>query len=471
MIRKRVPLIVDVDGTLLKSDLLWEGFVYLLTRRPERLAACLLTLARGKAAFKAFVARESEISLEHLPLEPLVVELIERARSEGSAVVLASGSDGSHIDDIGARVGADVAWGSDGSTNLTGERKLMQIRAHFDEFDYVGNSLADLPLWRAARRPIAFNAGYLTIWKAKRARPDMVILSRQRPTWRAWIRALRPHHWAKNTLMFLPVLAAHLDPSPGLALRLVAGFASFSALASAVYLFNDLADLAADRAHQTKRFRPLAAGEISIPAALFVAISLLVVSATLAMFLPPAFGVVLAGYFIITSAYSLFLKQRAAIDVITLATLYTVRIIAGAALTSVELSRWFLAFSIFLFLSLALVKRVVELQDARDRQVDDIAGRGYRPEDLPVLGSMGAASAAVSALVYCLYITGDDVLRLYSRPDVLWLGLPIFLYWIIRLWLFVARGTLHEDPVAFALKDRATYVVLVLFLLTVFVAT
>jgi len=293
----------------------------------------------------------------------------------------------------------------------------------------------------------------------------------RRPAWRSWLRALRPHHWAKNALMFLPAMAAHLAPSLPLALRLLGGFAAFSALASAVYLLNDIADLESDKLHPSKRLRPVASGEISTRRASVVAIFLIAVSAALAVLLPWEFVVVLVAYFVITSAYSLGLKKRLIVDVITLATLYTLRIIAGATLAEVPLSRWFLAFSIFLFLSLSLVKRTVELRDAGARQVDQISGRGYRPEDLPILGSLGTATAVASALVYCLYITGEDVLTLYSRPDVLWLGLPLFLYWIARLWVLAVRGSLHEDPVAFALGDRVTWAVLGAFFLTVLLAT
>jgi 4-hydroxybenzoate polyprenyltransferase len=272
-------------------------------------------------------------------------------------------------------------------------------------------------------------------------------------------------------LIFLPALAAHLSPSVDLAVRLLAGFAAFSATASAVYLYNDLADLPSDRAHPRKRHRPIAAGEIAIPHALIAGVALLAAAGVLGWWLAPRFAGVLAIYLVITSAYSISLKQHIAIDVITLATLYTVRIVAGAVLVEVTLSRWFLAFSIFLFLSLALAKRAIELHGAVARNSSKLVGREYRPEDLPTLSGMGVAAAATSALVYCLYITGDEVTRLYQNPDLLWIGLPLFLYWNLRLWMFTGRGTLHEDPVAFALKDPITYVVALAFLSVVWLAS
>jgi 4-hydroxybenzoate polyprenyltransferase len=462
---------VDVDGTLIRSDLLWEGFAWILTRRPRRLLPALLALSRGRPSLKALLARESAVNIDDLPIEPATLELIDNARAAGAKVVLASAAHESQVEDLKDRVGADLAWGSDGATNLKGPRKLALIQEHFDEFDYAGNGMADLPLWKAARRPIAVNAGPLTLRKAVRSRPDIIIHSIRTSTWRLWLRQLRPHHWAKNALLFVPALAAHLGPSVGLAVQLLAGFAAFSATASAVYLFNDLADLASDRAHPRKRHRPLAAGEISIPAALVVGLLLVAAAAVVAWQLSPRFAGVLAAYLVITYAYSLSLKQHLAIDVITLATLYTVRIVAGAVLVEVPLSRWFLAFSIFLFLSLALAKRALELRGAAARNATKIAGRGYRPEDLPTLSAMGVAAAAASALVYCLYITGDDVTRLYANPDLLWIGLPLFLYWNLRLWLFADRGTLQEDPVAFALKDPITYVVAAVFLAVVWIAS
>lgn len=466
-----VPLIMDVDGTLLRSDLLWEGLAWILTRRPRRLLPALLALTRGRPALKALLAREGGVEIDDLPLEPAALELIEQARAAGTKVILASAANESQVAVLKERVGADLAWGSDGTTNLKGRRKLALIQEQYAEFDYVGNSRADLPLWKAARRPIAVNVGRLTLRSAKRLRPDIIVRLQRSSTFRLWIQQLRPGHWAKNALLFVPALAAHLSPSVELGMRLLAGFATFSATASAVYLFNDLADLASDRAHPRKRRRPLAAGAISIPTAMVTGLLLVAAAAIAAWQLGPEFAGVLAAYLVITYAYSLSLKQHLAIDVITLATLYTVRIVAGAVLVDVPLSRWFLAFSIFLFLSLALAKRVMELHGAAARNATKIAGRGYRPEDLSTLSAMGIAAAAASALVYCLYITGDDVTRLYSNPDWLWIGLPLFLYWNLRLWLFADRGTLQEDPVAFALRDPITYAVAGVFLAVIWMAS
>lgn len=293
-----------------------------------------------------------------------------------------------------------------------------------------------------------------------------------------WLRAIRVHQWAKNGLLVVPALAAHLEPGPGLLLTLLLAFASFSLLASAVYLLNDLVDLEHDRAHPLKRNRPLAAGKITPGGALAVMAVFAAGSFLLSLTLPTGFLWAWVSYLVLTTAYSFFLKRIVMLDVVVLAALYTVRVVAGAAAVEVPLSRWFLAFSVFVFLSLAMVKRLVETRGLAGLPAESpsetssetpvegktLAGRGWRSEDEPLLLGFGTAAAAASALVYCLYITGDEVVGLYGRPDLLWLGLPILLYWLARVWLLANRGELHDDPVVFALTDGASYAVGVGFL-------
>lgn len=293
-----------------------------------------------------------------------------------------------------------------------------------------------------------------------------------------WIRLLRPHQWSKNLLVLVPALAAHRSFDGPLLLRLGLAFLLFSLVASAFYVANDLVDLEHDRAHPRKRTRPLASGAVPPGAAVVVAAALAGgAGVATALLLPPAFGLAVLVYAALTLAYSLGLKRAVLVDVLVLAALYTVRVVAGAAAVEVPLSRWFLAFSVFVFLSLALVKRAVELRGlARPggRRADDatpVPGRGWLVSDLPVLRSLGLASAVAGALVYCLYITSEDVLRLYSRPDYLWLGLPLLLYWLGRVWILVARDQVADDPVVFALRDPASYGVAGLLLLSVWLAT
>jgi 4-hydroxybenzoate polyprenyltransferase len=465
------PLILDIDGTLLKSDLLWESIAALAARHPFRALLIPLYVLRGRPALKHFLARESGLDVNEVPLSPTAMGLIGEAETEGRTVILASGSPQSMVDQMAERVGANEGWGTDRLRNLTGSSKLTKILEEHDSFDYVGNSWVDIPMWKASRKAIAINPKRLAVWLGRRARPDLEIMRDKRPAWRSWLRALRMHHWAKNTLIFLPALAAHLAPSADLATQLLAGFAAFCAMTSAVYLLNDIADLSSDRRHPEKHNRPLAAGEISISHSLVVAGVLAIGAAALAWYLSTRFAAVLGSYLVITTVYSVALKRKLMIDVIVLATLYTLRVIAGAALVDVPLSRWFLAFTVFLFLSLALVKRVAELHELREREGEKAAGRRYTVDDLNVLIGLGTAAAAASALVYCLYITSDDVLRLYARPDALWIGLPLFLYWIARLWALAGRGLVREDPVAFTLRDRGTYAVAIGFIVTLWLAT
>lgn len=291
--------------------------------------------------------------------------------------------------------------------------------------------------------------------------------------WRgpAWLRLLRPHQWVKNALVFLPALAAHLPWTPGLALRLGLGFLALSLVASALYVVNDIVDLPHDRLHPAKRFRPLAAGEMGIPAALALAAVLGAAAVACALALPGDFGAVLAAYAVLSAGYSFLLKKKPILDVIALATLYTARLGAGAVLGPAPLSRWFLAFSVFFFLSLSLVKRYVELAERPAAADAAVAGRNYVRKDLSVLAGLGIAAAAADALVYCQYITGDDVTRLYARPELLWVGFLILLYWQARVWLLTVRGDMPRDPVVYALTDRLSYLLLGGFLLTVFVAS
>ena len=287
----------------------------------------------------------------------------------------------------------------------------------------------------------------------------------------ALIRALRPHQWAKNALLFLPALAAHVPWTGALALTLLPGFVAFSLLASALYLFNDIHDLPHDRLHATKCRRPLASGQLAVPFATATAVVLLVASAAIAAGLPPAFRLSLAAYVVLNLAYTTGLRRLPMLDVIALATLYATRVVAGAALVGVPLSRWFVALSLFLFFSLALVKRVAELQALPEGASGFVPGRSYVRADVPALLALGAACTAASALVYCLYVTGDEAGRLYRHPDVLWMGLPLLLYWQARIWLITGRGSMHDDPVAFTLRDRASYAVLGAFLAMLFAAT
>jgi 4-hydroxybenzoate polyprenyltransferase len=287
---------------------------------------------------------------------------------------------------------------------------------------------------------------------------------------RAFIRALRPHQWAKNALLLVPLLAAHHLTAPGALLNALLAVAAFCLCASSVYVTNDLLDLASDRAHHHKSQRPFASGDLSLLAGLIMAPALLGAAALIAAMLPERFILVFATYFVLTLAYSLFLKGRVVVDALILAGLYTLRVIAGAGAVTVALSFWLLLFSVFLFLSLAFVKRFAELDALRRRERLNAAGRGYTVEDLPILQSLGTAAGYLSVLVLALYINSPDIQSLYQRPKVIWMLCVLMIYWISRVWMMAQRGQMHDDPVVFALKDRISIGVALLGALTVLVA-
>jgi 4-hydroxybenzoate polyprenyltransferase len=285
-------------------------------------------------------------------------------------------------------------------------------------------------------------------------------------------RALRPQQWVKNVLIFVPLILSHrIRDSHSLLLALFA-FADFSLCASAVYLLNDLLDLEADRLHPTKKNRPIAAGKVSIPTALIAALILLVASLGLAFFSANRHLVqLLALYFLISSAYSFFLKRVAMLDVVTLAGLYTLRIFFGAVATGITISTWLLAFSVFFFMSLAMVKRFSALARLPADNPGPLSGRAYTRSDMPMIASLGSASGFVSVLVMALYINSQDVLALYARPQLLWLMCPLLLYWVSRLWLLAHRGDLNEDPIVFAVYDEISYLIGILVIAIIWLAS
>lgn len=466
----RIPLVVDVDGTLLRCDLFREGLLQ-IALRPTLWHGLAAALLRGKAAAKAYVATNTAIDVTDLPSTPQVEALIGEARARDQPVVLATGCHEHHARAVSERFGIPVFVSCDGIRNPTGQEKARLLSEQFGAFDYVGNGWADLPVWRAARTAYAVNlpagcARYLS----RSALPHRLLDPSDHGIL-PLLRAVRPHQWAKNLLLFVPALAAHLPWGVSLWMSLLVGFTAFSATASAIYLLNDLLDLPHDRRHARKRNRPLASGQLSVGVALGTAFLLAVYAAVASVWLSPVFAGVLLAYASSSLVYSLDLKRRLLVDVITLALLYTLRVVAGAALADVALSRWFIAFSIFVFFALAVVKRVIELRSSPMGADGRLSGRAYEAGDVVPLIGLGTAATAVSCLVYVLYISSEQAQHLYRRPDLLWVGLPLLLYWQARIWIFAVRGSLHDDPIAFAVRDRVSYITLGGMLLAVILAS
>ncbi len=470
------PLVIDLDGTLLRSDLLLETGMAFVRNRPWQLFRPLLWLGRGRAALKEALARAARLDVSVLPYDPQVIALIRAERRSGRTVVLATASHHSLAERIAEHLQLfDRVLASSGDENLAAQHKRDRLVELFGAqgFDYAGNSRADLPVWAAARQAYVVNPAP-GVERRARAQGNVAQVLRTAPAApRDWLHALRLHQWTKNTLLFVPLLAAHQLGNGSLIWQGLLAFLFFGLCASSVYLLNDLLDLDDDRHHRTKCLRPFAAGRLSIRSGLLALPGLLLLAFAGALgLLPWQFSAVLLAYYALTLAYSLVLKRYLAVDVIALALLYTSRIIAGAAVFDLPPTFWMLAFSMFMFLSLALVKRYAELHAALDRGLAAPSpGRGYCPADLGVISSLGAASGYLAVMVLALYIHDPLTAALYRQPHVIWLACPLLLFWITRVWMLTHRGQMHDDPVVFAIRDRASLAVGALFGLVFWIAT
>lgn len=455
-----VPLVVDLDGSLIRTDILHESCAGLIAAHPLWLFRLPGWLAGGRAALKAALADAVPVDAALLPLNEAVADVLRGEKGRGRQIVLASASHRRPVQALADHLGLfDVVLATEGETNLAGEAKAQALVEQFGEggFDYIGNSMADMAVWRRARRALAVNPSGRLERRLLALRPDVVIMRGPVPRMRDYLLALRPHQWAKNTLLFLPMLAAHAVTADNL-LRLLPAFLAYCLVASAVYLLNDLVDLPSDRDHHSKRHRPLASGAVPIRHAALLCPLLLVAGLACATTVSLSFLALIAGYVGLTTAYSLYLKRQVMIDAMTLAGLYTLRVFAGGIVLSLPLSPWMLAFCLFLFLSLALVKRYTEL-DARARKSHAaLAGRSYQLQDMPLIGALAGASGYAAVVVLALYINTPVVSMLYPHPEGLWLICLLLLYWISRVLLLAHRGQIHDDPVVFALKDRGSLV-------------
>ena len=454
------PLCVDLDGTLVATDTMVEAALALLRRRPATLLQMPLWLTRGRARFKNEVAGRQPVQAAGLPYRPEIVDFVRESRAHGRRVLLTTGSHRATADAVAAHLGLfDEVLATDATTNIRGHRKLAAIRAAIGDepFDYIGDATPDVPVLRAA------HTAYLAspARGAVRAMPKaQVLVAAAENVGLELLRAMRPLQWVKNALLAVPMLVGWQLGDAWRWAGLIAAFVVFSLAASSVYLVNDLFDLGADRAHPTKRRRPLASGRLPLSLALIAAPALVLLALAVSVaLLPWSFVGTLVLYLACTALYSWVVKERAVLDVLWLAGLYTLRLIAGGEATGVFPSAWLLAFSMFLFLSLALAKRYAELARVDAQGGTGAAGRGYRTTDLPLIESAGLAAGYMTVLVLALYINSGDVRAVYRHPELLWLICPLVLYWITRLWLWAHRRALNEDPLAFAIKDVPSYII------------
>jgi 4-hydroxybenzoate polyprenyltransferase len=463
-------LCVDLDGTLVKSDTLYDSALAVARHRPAAVLKFPGWILQGKAALKRNLANTIRLDVAHLPYNRELLQYLEQQRASGRPLYLATAADAGTANRIADHLGLFTGvLASDGQLNLAGKNKLAAFQARFgDNFSYIGNALPDLPLLRHCQEPMIANPtpSLLAALRKSRITPARTFDERASPL-KAWLKAIRIHQWTKNLLIFLPLLLAHAWGS-GLVAGAALGFLSFSLCASATYIVNDLLDLEADRQHPRKRLRPFASGDLSALTGVFIVVLFLAASLTLAALVPRVINILspdsfllypyrflawLGIYLFTTLGYSLRLKRVVLVDVIVLSGLYTVRIVAGSAATGVAVSAWLASFSIFFFLSLAFVKRFAELENLRGRGGVSIGGRGYHIADIEQLRSFGSASGYASVVVLTLYISNLDAAQLYRHTNRLWLLVPVLLLWISRLWLLASRGYLDEDPVVYAITD------------------
>jgi 4-hydroxybenzoate polyprenyltransferase/phosphoserine phosphatase len=471
-----IPLCVDLDGTLIKTDMLWESVVRLLKRNPFALISILLWWTHGRAFLKQQLAARVAVNATTLPVNEKFLAWLRAEKKSGRKIILATASDLKMAQPVADPFGLfDQVLASDGQTNLRSGNKLRLLTQKFGKrgFDYAGNSSADFAVWRGARQAIVVNASPSVEKKAAACATIGKIFAPDSSFTGTLSRSLRPHQWVKNLIIFVPALAGHKLNDPALLLRDGQAFAAFCLCASGVYLLNDLVDLDADRQHPTKRNRPFAAGDLPLPFGLIGAPLLLAAGVLAAARLSWAFAAVTVLYVALTTIYSCWVKQIILLDVFFLAGLYTLRLVAGSVATGIVNSSWLLVFSMAIFLSLALVKRYVELTEPTELAAGKrlATGRGYFTQHLKLVARLGIGSGWLAVLVLAFYVRqSEQVSLLYQHPRLLLLACPLLLFWISRAWQLARRGEMHDDPVVFALKDWTSYLVGALTLLVMWLA-
>jgi 4-hydroxybenzoate polyprenyltransferase/phosphoserine phosphatase len=463
-----IPLVVDLDGTLINTDMLHESCITLFKNSPISFLKASLAVTQGKAALKRNIASLIEFSPDKLPYNQALIDFIHTQKLLGRKIILCTASDQGLANAIAKHLNIfDEVLASDGKMNLSGSQKADQLLSQFGKgnFDYAGNSKVDLEVWKNCRKAIVVNASDATLREAKNISNVDEIIPPVKASLKTWMKLIRVHQWLKNLLLFVPLLAAHLIFDADAWIKLIIAFLSFSLCASTVYLANDLLDLESDRSHPRKKNRPFASGAIPIYKGILLAPFLFIISFFLASLVNHSFMIWLGVYFLITCAYSIGIKKMVLVDCLTLALLYTLRIIAGTVSVELNFSFWLLAFSIFLFLSLAFIKRYAELEVQMNSGNHKIYGRGYLVSDASLIQSLGITAGFAAVIVLSLYINSDTIQLLYPNPEVVWGVVPIMLFWISWMWMQAHRGLMHDDPLIFAVKNKPSLVTGFIFVL------
>jgi len=466
------PLVVDLDGTLTPTDTLVESVIKIVKRSPLALVLLPLWLMGGRAGFKSRIATRLKLSAESLPYREDMLAYLRNEKQQGRRIILATAAHRTIAEAVATHLGFfDEVLATDEGHNLKGRHKLKAIQDNVGrEFVYAGNSRADIPIWKAAKGAVLVGASAGVAETVRRDTPVELQLTSEGIGLGTWARALRLHQWLKNLLLFVPLLTSFSLLDVGRLTALMIAFFVFSLAASATYIVNDLWDLDNDRAHHRKRHRPFANGDIPIAMGLLVAGGALVIALLMALYVSQSFFLMLLIYLLLSSTYSWILKGYVLIDVLTLSVLYTFRIVTGAVVIEVSLSYWLLAFSVFTFLSLALIKRCSELVSLSKTGQDSTPGRDYRVADLVVLWPLGVGSAVSAVVVFGLFINAPETLAGYATPELLWLAALGLVYWLSRLWIKTTRGEMHDDPIVYAIEDKGSIYTILLILFTIIAA-
>ena len=452
------PLVVDLDGTLTPTDTLVESVIQLIKQSPLNIFKILFWLISGRAGFKAQVAAHVNLAAQHLPYRQPLLDYLRAEKDKGRTLILATAAHISIADNVAKHLGLfDDVLATTGNHNLKGVNKLAAIQEKFGgQFVYAGDCQADVPIWQAAQAAVLVGVAAGLARSVAGSTPIEKAFPPEKADTATWLKALRVHQWIKNLLLFVPLLTAFSFADLGRVLTMSVALVAFSLAASATYMVNDLWDLENDRAHPRKRHRPFASAKIPIAHGLLVASVALVAAFVLAYTVNPGFVLMLLLYVVLTSAYSWVLKKYVLVDVLMLSLLYTLRILAGSVAIGIETSSWLLAFSVFMFLSLALVKRCSELVSLQQTGSKATRGRDYRVTDLVVLWPLGVGAALSAVVVFGLFISAPETQARYASPQLLWLVALGLIYWLARLWIKTSRGEMHDDPVIYAIKDRGS---------------
>jgi 4-hydroxybenzoate polyprenyltransferase len=458
-----IPLVTDLDGSLIKIDSIFESTILCIKSNIFNIFLIPFLILKGKNHFKNFVTDHSALDPSLFPYNPEVINLLKENKAKGRRIVLSTATTENIAKSVSEHLNIfDKVIFSSRDHNNRANNKAQKLEELYGlkGYDYIGDSIADLPIFESCRKYYLINAPISLKNKAYKLNQNLIIINsdEKQNSFANIVKELRIYQWIKNILIFLPFLLAHDLQNFNSIFNNIIGFVSFSFIASFVYIINDLMDLDSDRKHDKKKNRPLASGNLNPILAFNVSLALFIIGWVLSLcFLPEKFSLLLLIYFLLTTLYSFYLKKIILIDIIVLSLLYTIRLIAGGITSNVEISKWLIAFSVFLFLSLAVIKRYQELYSLRNSKISKTEGRGYQTNDLSFLLSLGITSGYLSTLVFMLYIFSPEITRLYSKPELLLPVGLVLLLWISRMWLLTFRGEMHNDPIVFTAKDKLSY--------------